>query len=97
LAYAASKSGVLGLVRGLANEWASLSIRVNAIAPGVFETPMVGGLPPAAQEALAQDVLFPKRLGKATEYARLVRFMAEMPYLNSETIRLDGGIKMPPK
>lgn len=97
IAYASSKGGVVGMMTPAARDLSGLGIRVNAIAPGVFETPMVAGLPPAAQEALAQDVLFPKRLGRATEYARLVRFMAEMPYLNSEVVRLDGGIRMPPK
>jgi NAD(P)-dependent dehydrogenase (short-subunit alcohol dehydrogenase family) len=97
IAYASSKGGIVGMTTPAARDLAAVGIRVNAIAPGVFETPMVAGLPPAAQDALAQDVLFPKRLGKSSEYAKLVRFLAEMTYLNAEVIRLDGGIKMPPK
>lgn len=94
-AYAASKGGVVGMTLPLARDLASLGIRSMAIAPGLFLTPMLEGLPEAAQEALASQPLFPKRLGKPEEFGSLVRFIIESPYLNGSTIRLDGGIRLP--
>ena len=94
-AYGASKGGVVGMVLPMARDLATLGIRVNALAPGLFLTPMLEGLPEEAQEALAKQPLFPKRLGRPSEIGQLVRFMVECPYLNGETIRLDGGIRLP--
>jgi len=96
-AYAASKAGVLGMCLPIARDLMSEGIRVNTILPGIFETPMMKGLPEKAQASLAQMVPFPKRLGKPEEYANLVVFMAENPYLNGEYVRLDGAIRMGPK
>ena len=70
---------------------------MNTILPGVFKTPMVAMMPPNVQEALGAQVPFPKRLGKAEEYADLAAFIVETPYLNAEAIRLDGGIRMAPR
>jgi NAD(P)-dependent dehydrogenase (short-subunit alcohol dehydrogenase family) len=72
-------------------------VRVNTILPGVFKTPMVAMMPEHVQEALGAQVPFPKRLGKAEEYADLAAFIVETPYLNAESIRLDGGIRMAPR
>jgi NAD(P)-dependent dehydrogenase (short-subunit alcohol dehydrogenase family) len=96
-AYAASKGGVAALTLPLARELAAHGIRVVAIAPGVFATPMVSGLPAAAQEALAADVPFPKRLGAPEEYAALACHIIENPMLNGEVIRLDGALRMAPR
>ena len=96
-AYAASKAGVIGLTLPAAREFAALGIRVCAIAPGLFETPMLLGLPPAAQESLGKSVPFPARLGRPEEYAALVLAILANPMLNGETIRLDGAIRMAPK
>jgi NAD(P)-dependent dehydrogenase (short-subunit alcohol dehydrogenase family) len=96
-AYAASKAGVIGLTLPAAREFASLGIRVCAIAPGLFETPMLRGLPEAAQESLGKSVPFPARLGRPEEYAALVLAILANPMLNGETIRLDGAIRMAPR
>lgn len=96
-AYAASKAGVLGMTLPVARDLMSEGIRVNTILPGIFETPMMKGLPEKAQASLAQMVPFPKRLGKPEEYAELAMFMMEMDYLNGEYVRLDGAIRMGPK
>ncbi len=96
-AYAASKGGVVGLVLPAAREFAQFGIRVNAIAPGIFSTPMLHALPEAAQQSLAAAVPFPKLLGQPPEYASLVRHMIENRYLNGETIRLDGALRMAPR
>lgn len=96
-AYAASKGGVVGLVLPAAREFAQFGIRVNAIAPGIFSTPMLHALPEAAQQSLAAAVPFPKLLGQPPEYAALVRHMIENRYLNGETIRLDGALRMAPR
>ncbi|HUS26909.1 MAG TPA: 3-hydroxy-2-methylbutyryl-CoA dehydrogenase, partial [Kofleriaceae bacterium] len=72
-------------------------IRVITIAPGIFDTPMLGALPEEKRAALASDVVFPKRLGDPSEYGALVRAIVENGYLNGETIRLDGSLRMPPK
>jgi NAD(P)-dependent dehydrogenase (short-subunit alcohol dehydrogenase family) len=96
-AYAASKAGVAGLTLPIAREFATHGIRVVAIAPGVFDTPMVAGLPEPAQQALSAAVPFPKRLGRPDEYAALARHIVENVMLNGETIRLDGALRMGPR
>ncbi len=96
-AYASSKGGVLAMTLPVARDLMSEGIRVNTILPGIFETPMMKGLPEKAQVSLAASVPFPKRLGKPEEYAALAIFMLEMDYINGETVRLDGAIRMPPK
>ena len=93
-AYAASKGGVAGLVLPMARDLASLGIRVVAIAPGVFLTPMLEGLGEQVKEGLAADVLSPRRLGDPAEFAHAVRFALEAGYLNGTVIRLDGGLRM---
>jgi NAD(P)-dependent dehydrogenase (short-subunit alcohol dehydrogenase family) len=96
-AYAASKGGVVGLVLPAAREFAQFGIRVNAIAPGIFSTPMLHALPEAAQESLAAAVPFPKLLGQPPQYAALARHIIENRYLNGETIRIDGALRMAPR
>jgi NAD(P)-dependent dehydrogenase (short-subunit alcohol dehydrogenase family) len=96
-AYAASKGGVVGLVMPAAREFAQFGIRVNAVAPGIFSTPMLHALPEAAQQSLAASVPFPKLLGKPEQYASLVRHMIENSYLNGEVVRLDGALRMAPR
>lgn len=96
-AYAASKSGVVGLCLPLAREFAREQIRVMTIAPGIFWTPMLESLPPAAQESLGQQVPHPSRLGRPEEYAQLVIAIVENAMLNGEVIRLDGAIRMAPR
>ena len=96
-AYAASKGGIVGLTLPIARDLARDGIRVMTIAPGLFETPMLKGLPKEAQESLGKQVPFPSRLGRPTEYAQLVRAIVEIEMLNGETIRLDGAIRMAPK
>ncbi len=95
-AYAASKAGVVGLTLPAARELARSGIRVVTVAPGLIQTPMMDGLPPAAQESLRAMSLFPKRLGRAEEIARLVLAIAANPLLNGETIRADGALRLPP-
>lgn len=96
-AYSASKAGVVGMTLPLAREFADHGIRFNTIAPGIFKTPMVAGLPEKAQEALGQMMPFPKRLGKPEEFAMLVQQLMENPVINGETIRLDAAIRMAAK
>ncbi len=96
-AYAASKGGVVALVMPAAREFAQFGIRVNAIAPGIFSTPMLHALPQAAQESLAAAVPFPKLLGQPPQFASLVRHIIENRYINGETIRLDGALRMAPR
>lgn len=96
-AYAASKGGVHAMTLPLAREFARYGIRVNTIAPGIMETPMLKGLPQAAQDSLGEQVPFPSRLGRPDEYAALVEHIIGNSYLNGETIRLDGAIRMAPK
>lgn len=96
-AYAASKGGVVGLTLPLAREFAQSLIRVVTIAPGIFWTPMLAGLPQAAQDSLGQQVPHPSRLGRPEEYAMLVDSILSNPMLNGETIRLDGAIRMAPR
>ena len=97
IAYSASKGGIVGMTLPAARDLASLGIRVCTIAPGLFNTPLLAGLPDSAREALAANIPFPKRLGEPPEYAALARSIVENPMLNGETIRLDGAIRMPPK
>ncbi|MCJ2188160.1 SDR family oxidoreductase [Novosphingobium beihaiensis] len=96
-AYGASKGGVLAMTLPVARDLMNDGIRVNTILPGIFETPMMAGMPQQVQDALAAMVPFPKRLGKAEEYAKLALFMIGHDYLNGESIRLDGAIRMGPK
>ncbi len=96
-AYASSKAGVVGLTLPLAREFAATGIRVCTIAPGLFSTPMLHGLPEEAKASLAAAVPFPKRLGEPVEYAKLARHICENVMLNGETIRLDGAIRLAPK
>ncbi len=97
VAYAASKGGVVAMTLPIARELARSGIRVMTIAPGIFETPMLLGMPPEVQDALGKMVPFPSRLGKPAEYAALVRHIFENVMLNGEVIRLDGAIRMAPK
>ena len=96
-AYSASKGGVHAMTLPVARELARYGIRVCTIAPGIMETPMLMGLPQAAQDSLGQQVPFPSRLGRPDEYAALAQQIIENGYLNGETIRLDGAIRMAPK
>jgi NAD(P)-dependent dehydrogenase (short-subunit alcohol dehydrogenase family) len=96
-AYSASKAGVAGITLPIARDLSRNGIRVCTIAPGLFETPMLKGLPKDAQESLAKQVPFPSRLGRPAEYAQLVRSIVENEMLNGETIRLDGAIRMAPR
>ncbi|SDW32248.1 NAD(P)-dependent dehydrogenase, short-chain alcohol dehydrogenase family [Ruegeria halocynthiae] len=93
-AYAASKGGVVGMTLPMARDLASTGIRVMAIAPGIFMTPMLAGLPEEVQQQLAADVPNPARLGDPREYGRLAGFIVEMGYLNGEVIRIDGALRM---
>lgn len=96
-AYSASKGGVVGLTLPVARDLASLGIRVVTIAPGTFDTPMLATLPEAARQVLAEQVPFPRRLGRPTEFGALARHIVENAMLNGETIRLDGALRMPPR
>ncbi len=96
-AYSASKAGVAGMTLPLAREFAPHLIRVMTIAPGIFETPMMAGLPQEAQDSLGAQVPHPSRLGKPSEYAALALHIVENAMLNGETIRLDGAIRMQPR
>lgn len=96
-AYSASKGGIVGMTLPIARDLSSVGIRVNTIAPGIMDTPMLAGLPEAAKDSLGQQVLFPKRLGTTSEYADLAHLLITHSYMNGETIRMDGGIRMAPK
>jgi NAD(P)-dependent dehydrogenase (short-subunit alcohol dehydrogenase family) len=96
-AYSASKGGIVALTLPIAREFARIGVRVMTIAPGTFDTPLLGALPEAARLSLAQQVPFPSRLGRPEEYAALVRHIFENEMLNGEVIRLDGAIRMAPK
>ncbi len=96
-AYTASKAGVLGMTLPIARDLMNEGIRVNTILPGIFETPMMKGLPEAAQQSLAAAVPFPKRLGRPEEYAQTALFLIGHDYINAEHVRMDGGIRMGPK
>jgi NAD(P)-dependent dehydrogenase (short-subunit alcohol dehydrogenase family) len=97
VAYSASKGGIVGMTLPMARELASKGIRVVTVAPGLFMTPMMAGLPAEAQESLGKQVPFPSRLGRPAEFALLVQQIIENPMLNGETIRLDGAIRMAPR
>ncbi len=96
-AYSASKGGVVGLTLPAARDLARLGIRVCTIAPGLFDTPLLAGLPDEAREALGEQIPFPSRLGRPEEYARLACQIAENEMLNGEVVRLDGALRMPPR
>ncbi|KGJ20288.1 SDR family oxidoreductase [Paracoccus sanguinis] len=93
-AYAASKAAIAGMTLPIARDLARSAIRVCAIAPGIFGTPMLRGLPQDVQDGLAAEVTNPKRLGDPDEFARLAAFIVENPYMNGETIRIDGALRM---
>ena len=92
--YTASKAAIAGMTLPIAREFADYGIRINTIAPGLFETPMMAGLPEKVKASLVQMVPFPKRLGKPSEFAALAKHIMENPVLNGETIRLDAAIRM---
>ncbi len=96
-AYAASKAGVVGMTLPIARDLAPLGIRCCTIAPGIFGTPMIFGMPQQVQDSLAASIPFPSRLGRPEDYAKLVHQIITNDMLNGETIRLDGAIRMPPK
>ena len=96
-AYAASKGGIVALTLPAAREFARSGIRVNAVAPGLFATPLLLGMPQNLQDSLAASVPFPSRFGKPEEYAATVLHILENPMLNGECIRLDGALRMQPK
>ena len=96
-AYAASKGGVVGMTLPIARDLARSGIRIATIAPGLFRTPMMEGLPAEVQQSLGAAVPFPSRLGEPAEYASAVRFIVETPMLNGEVIRLDGALRMAPR
>jgi NAD(P)-dependent dehydrogenase (short-subunit alcohol dehydrogenase family) len=96
-AYSASKAGIAGMTLPVAREYARIGVRVNTVAPGIFWTPMVDGMPEHIQESLSASIPFPSRLGKPEEYAELVAHIMENGYLNGETIRLDGAVRLAPK
>jgi len=96
-AYASSKGGVVSLVLPAAREFAQFGVRVNAVAPGIFLTPMLLGLTPQAQESLAASLPFPKKLGDPAQYAALVRQLIENRYINGEVVRIDAALRMAPR
>jgi NAD(P)-dependent dehydrogenase (short-subunit alcohol dehydrogenase family) len=96
-AYSASKGGLVGMTLPMARELARFGIRVMTIAPGIFWTPMVDGMPEHIQESLAASIPFPSRLGRAEEFAGLAAHIITSPYLNGSTIRLDGAVRLTPK
>jgi NAD(P)-dependent dehydrogenase (short-subunit alcohol dehydrogenase family) len=96
-AYSASKGGIVGMTLPIARELAQFGIRVLTIAPGLFMTPLLAGLPQEAQDSLAAAIPFPRRLGQADEFASLALHMIDNPYLNGEVVRLDASLRMAPK
>jgi NAD(P)-dependent dehydrogenase (short-subunit alcohol dehydrogenase family) len=96
-AYSASKGGIVGMTLPIAREFARIGVRVNTIAPGIFWTPMVDGMPEHVQESLSASIPFPSRLGKPEEFAELAVHIVENGYINGETIRLDGAVRLAPK
>ena len=96
-AYSASKGGVVGMMLPLAREFAQFGIRVNTIAPGIFMTPMLAGMPKDVQDSLGKQIPFPPRLGRPEEYADTAAFIYGNPVVNGETIRIDGAVRMQPK
>jgi 3-hydroxyacyl-CoA dehydrogenase/3-hydroxy-2-methylbutyryl-CoA dehydrogenase len=97
IAYAASKAAIVGMTLPAARDLAGMGIRVCAIAPGTFDTPLLSALPQEARDALGEDVPFPSRLGRPAEYAALAAHIVENEMLNGEVIRLDGALRMPPR
>ena len=97
VAYSATKAAVAGMALPIARELAVFGIRCVTIAPGIFRTPMVAGMTPELQESLGKQIPFPSRLGRPEEFAQLVANIFELPFINGETIRLDGAIRMQPK
>ncbi len=97
IAYAASKAGVAGMTLPAARDLSAIGVRVLTIAPGTFDTPMMAQLPEPARQALAAQIPYPKRLGQPDDYAKLVEHLVDNRYLNGETIRLDGALRMAPK
>jgi NAD(P)-dependent dehydrogenase (short-subunit alcohol dehydrogenase family) len=96
-AYSASKAGVIGMTLPIARDLMGEGIRINTILPGIFETPLLAGLPEKVRESLAASVPFPKRLGQPADYAQLAMTMIENGYFNGEDVRLDGAIRMAPR
>lgn len=96
-AYSASKAGIVGMTLPIAREFSRIGVRVMAVAPGIFLTPMVAGMPDHIQESLASSIPFPSRLGRPSEFADLVAHIIENGYLNGETVRLDGAVRLQPK
>lgn len=96
-AYSASKGGIVGMTLPIARDLASIGIRVNTIAPGLFETPLLAGLPEDVKTSLGKQVPHPSRLGQPAEHGKLAAHIVENPMLNGETIRLDGAIRMQPR
>ena len=96
-AYSASKGAIVGMTLPIARDLAAYGIRVNTIAPGLFKTPLLAGLPEKVQNELGASVPFPSRLGDPAEYAQLVQSIVENPMINAEVIRIDGALRMPPK
>jgi NAD(P)-dependent dehydrogenase (short-subunit alcohol dehydrogenase family) len=97
VAYSASKAGIVGMTLPAARDLASVGVRVLAVAPGIMDTPLLGQLPEDARQALGRGVPFPKRMGTPEEFASLVVHLCENDYLNGEVVRLDGGLRMPPR
>jgi NAD(P)-dependent dehydrogenase (short-subunit alcohol dehydrogenase family) len=97
VAYSSSKGAVVGMTLPAARDLSQLGIRVMTIAPGTFDTPLLGGMPENVREALAAGIPFPRRLGRPAEYAELVASIVANPYLNGEVIRLDGALRMAPR
>jgi NAD(P)-dependent dehydrogenase (short-subunit alcohol dehydrogenase family) len=95
--YSASKAGIVGMTLPIARDLMGEGIRINTILPGIFETPLLAGLPDNVKDALAASVPFPKRLGQPGEYAALAEFMLTTGYMNGESVRLDGAIRMAPR
>jgi len=96
-AYAASKAGIVGMTLPIAREFARFGVRINTIAPGIFWTPMADGMPEHIQQSLAASIPFPSRLGKPEEFAALAAHIMENVYINGETIRQDGAVRLAPK
>jgi len=96
-AYSASKAGIVGMTLPIAREFTRIGVRVMAVAPGIFWTPMVEGMPEHIQESLAASIPFPSRLGRPEEFADLVAHIVENGYFNGETVRLDGAVRLQPK
>ncbi len=97
VAYSASKAGIVGMTLPMARDLSGIGVRVNTIAPGLIETPLLGALPAEVLDALAKSVLYPKRLGKPGEIAHMALAIIENDYMNGECIRVDGGIRMQPR